>query len=389
MSDDIPLGAHLVTQRYVAGVPVYTHHGIYVGDGQVIHYAGNSGDPEADGQKVQSVTLERFQAGRGFWIAPHPASSLTGDEIVERARSRLGDDGYSVFSNNCEHFCNWVIDNRHDSQQVNIGVAVAAPAGGGSLGALGLGAITMSSAAGLAGGAALMNGAASVSVLPFLGAAVGGIATTGLVAGGLASYVMSKTFLAEKQDQSNEEKEALSVGRAASVAGAAAGAAGTVAAISAAGSVAGLSAAGVTSGLAAIGGTVGGGMATGVLVGVAAPAFAAVGVGYGAYKLAKHHDGTREGLIAAGEVASEIAAKGADLAKDAMDVAAPIARTAAGHTADAAKAAASKISAVSTEHAPAVANAAKSTAQAARSGLLSVLAAVGDSANSVKKKLDG
>ena len=33
----IPLGAHLVTPR--CG---YTHHGIHVGDGQVVHYMGLS-----------------------------------------------------------------------------------------------------------------------------------------------------------------------------------------------------------------------------------------------------------------------------------------------------------------------------------------------------------
>lgn len=51
-----------------------------------------------------------------------------------------------------------------------------------------------------------------------------------------------------------------------------------------AGSVAGLSGAGITSGLAAIGGTVGGGMLAGVAITAAAPAAAAVGIGFGVYK---------------------------------------------------------------------------------------------------------
>ena len=34
---DFPLGAHIVTPRRW-----YTHHGIYVGAGQVVHYAGLS-----------------------------------------------------------------------------------------------------------------------------------------------------------------------------------------------------------------------------------------------------------------------------------------------------------------------------------------------------------
>jgi hypothetical protein len=389
MSDDIPVGEHLATQRYKLGLPAYTHHGIYVGDGQVIHYAGNSGDPEADGEKIQLVTLEKFKAGQNVWSVPHPNSNHTGEQVVARARERLGENGYSVFSNNCEHFCNWAIDGSHTSQQVDVGTAFAAPLGGGGLGYVGLSAVTLSSAAGLAGGAALMNGAAGVSVLPFLGAAVGGIATAGLAAGGVSSYAMSQTLLAEREGQSDEEKDALAVGRAASVAGVAAGAAGTVAAISAAGAVSGLSAAGITSGLAAIGGTVGGGMATGVALGVAAPAVAAVGVGYGAYKLAQNHDGVREGLISAGDVAGTVAAKGADLAKGAIETAAPIAKDAAGHAAELAKIAGSKVAAVTSEHAPAVADVAKTAIQTTRGGLLSVLAAVEDGAKALKKKLEG
>jgi hypothetical protein len=389
MSDEIPVGAHLVTQRFKLGLPVYTHHGIYVGGGHVIHYAGNSGDPEADGEKIQIVALEKFMAGSGYWIAPHPTSPFTGKQIVERAHGRIGEDGYSVFSNNCEHFCNWVVDGSHTSQQVDRGAVLAAPAGGGFLGALGLGGITLSSAAGLAGGAALMNGAASVGVLPFLGAAVGGIATTGLAAGGVAAYAMRKTLLAEKDGQSEEEKEALSVGRAASIAGVAAGAAGTVAAISAAGTVSGLSAAGITSGLAAIGGTVGGGMATGAALGVAAPAVAAVSVGYGAYKLAQNHDGVRDGLISVGEAAGDFASKGAELANGAIEAVAPIARNAAGQASEIAKAAATKVTSATSESAPMVVIAAKTAAEATRNGLLSVFTAVGDGVKALHKKLDG
>ena len=63
--------------------------------------------------------------------------------------------------------------------------------------------------------------------------------------------------------------------------------AGGVAAVSAAGATTGLSAAGITSGLATIGSIEGGGMATGTALLAAAPVVAAVGVGYGAYKLCK------------------------------------------------------------------------------------------------------
>jgi hypothetical protein len=49
--------------------------------------------------------------------------------------------------------------------------------------------------------------------------------------------------------------------------------------------VPGLSAAGITSGLFAIGGAVGGGMVSGVVLTIGAPAVLAAGVGYGIYRL--------------------------------------------------------------------------------------------------------
>jgi hypothetical protein len=58
-------------------------------------------------------------------------------------------------------------------------------------------------------------------------------------------------------------------------------------AIGSSGAVAGLSGAGISSGLAAIGAGVGGGMATGAMIIIAAPALGAAIVGYGVYRLMK------------------------------------------------------------------------------------------------------
>ncbi len=64
------------------------------------------------------------------------------------------------------------------------------------------------------------------------------------------------------------------------------GGATSIGAVAATGTV-GLSAAGITSGLAGIGGIVGGGMAAGVVLTTAFPAFAAMIVGYGAYRIVR------------------------------------------------------------------------------------------------------
>ena len=97
---DIPLGAHLVTPRLG-----YTHHGIYVGRGEVVHYMGLSSAWRRG--PVAKVTLEQFASGRPVSIAPQAGAAYTPHEIVARAQSRLGEDRYSVLCNNCEHLCAW------------------------------------------------------------------------------------------------------------------------------------------------------------------------------------------------------------------------------------------------------------------------------------------
>ena len=105
------LGAHLVISRRG-----YTHHGIYVGQGMVVHYAGLSRFLHSG--PVEEVTLSRFSMGRAVRIIGYCESTYSPREIVQRARSRLGENRYHVLRNNCEHFCNWCISGRNRSTQV-------------------------------------------------------------------------------------------------------------------------------------------------------------------------------------------------------------------------------------------------------------------------------
>jgi hypothetical protein len=95
-----------------------------------------------------------------------------------------------------------------------------------------------------------------------------------------------------KHEQANTQKtlqkNSSKAGMVGVVAGGAAGAVASVAAVSATGSVAGFSAAGVTSGLAAMGSLVGGGMVGGLAVSVALPIIGAAGIGWAAYKIFHH-----------------------------------------------------------------------------------------------------
>ena len=46
------------------------------------------------------------------------AAAYAADEIVERARSRIGEQRYRITTNNCEHFCEWCLRGESRSEQV-------------------------------------------------------------------------------------------------------------------------------------------------------------------------------------------------------------------------------------------------------------------------------
>ncbi len=105
------LGAHLITSRRG-----YNHHGLYVGRGRVVHYSGLSGFWQCG--PVEEVSLSRFANGRPVRIVDHLEAQYSPEEIVRRARSRLGENDYRLLTNNCEHFCNWCLSGISRSAQV-------------------------------------------------------------------------------------------------------------------------------------------------------------------------------------------------------------------------------------------------------------------------------
>jgi len=111
MQPDWPLGTHLTTPRRG-----YVHHGIYAGDGRVIHYAGYHRMFRRG--PVQETTVENFARGRGVQAQPGAIATFAGVDAVVRARSRLGEDRYRVWTNNCEHFVHWCLSGTARSPQV-------------------------------------------------------------------------------------------------------------------------------------------------------------------------------------------------------------------------------------------------------------------------------
>lgn len=303
MTKPFQIGDHLVSPRGLSinGKPIfpgrlkiYTHHGLYVGNDEVIHYAGNA-QPGLRGP-VEKVSVSVFAGDADCSVREYASRRYSREESVVRAFRRLNEDTYDLFSNNCEHFVTWCINGDHDSPQVVTGSGVLA----GTLTAVGtgtgIGAVAASGTVFGLSGPGIMSGLAAV------GGTIGGGAVVGLTAlaaapGAVTTLALSQVLFKDHPALPEEEREARKVGIVASGTGALGAAAGSVIAVSSLGASVGLSGAGIASGLAAVGsmsgagaaltalGVGGGAMAGGVAVAVAAPAVAAAAVGYGAYKI--------------------------------------------------------------------------------------------------------
>lgn len=92
---ELNLADHLFVQRVG-----YTHHGMYIGNGEVIHYLKDC---------VSIDSLETFADGAKIHKKSDYESRLSysADEAVRRGYSRLGEDEYNLFKNNCENFVRW------------------------------------------------------------------------------------------------------------------------------------------------------------------------------------------------------------------------------------------------------------------------------------------
>jgi hypothetical protein len=110
-TEEPPLGSHLVTPRRG-----FSHHGIYVGGGTVIHY--QSAVCRLSRGPVEEVSLARFALGHAICVRTHTSPRFDGAEVARRARSRVGEYCYRLLSNNCEHYCEWCLQGEQHSYQI-------------------------------------------------------------------------------------------------------------------------------------------------------------------------------------------------------------------------------------------------------------------------------
>ncbi len=117
------LGDHIKTKRARG---LYTHHGIDMGDGTVVHF---SGDPiNHRNALVCRVSMDEFLRGSTMIVVKHREPVLSGEETARIAESMIGARGYHPLVNNCEHFTTYCKTGRKDSAQARrlIGAALMA-----------------------------------------------------------------------------------------------------------------------------------------------------------------------------------------------------------------------------------------------------------------------
>lgn len=103
---------------------VYTHHGVYISDDEVIHFTGTEDDSILDWSKneVIKTDIEYFLRGGELEVKEYTDDELKDlypvEHIVSYARACLGNREYNLIFNNCEHFANTCTLGRFRSNQV-------------------------------------------------------------------------------------------------------------------------------------------------------------------------------------------------------------------------------------------------------------------------------
>ena len=104
---------------------LYSHHVIYANDDCVIHFAppNNTGEIDPANALVVMTNLADFLNGgllevRTFSLE-ETKQKRSPQDIINYAFSRVGEGGYNIISNNCEHFANDCLFGKKKSNQVD------------------------------------------------------------------------------------------------------------------------------------------------------------------------------------------------------------------------------------------------------------------------------
>ena len=96
----------------------YHHYGIYVSDDEVIQY-GLAKDilKPNNSVKVLKSNINDFRMSKFVEVREYTlVEKLTKNKpakVIEKARARLGEAKYDILNNNCSHFVNECVFNKH------------------------------------------------------------------------------------------------------------------------------------------------------------------------------------------------------------------------------------------------------------------------------------
>lgn len=106
----------------------YKHYALYMGHGKIIHFGLNRAIAEDKADKEQTIHIASIQEllitddknrEKDFKIYHPEKAKFSPNKSINRAKSRLGEAGYNLISNNCEHFVNWCVYDKKESFQVD------------------------------------------------------------------------------------------------------------------------------------------------------------------------------------------------------------------------------------------------------------------------------
>lgn len=94
----------------------FSHHGIDIGDGTIVHFTG---EPKRKLQaEVLRTSWQEFTRGDPFRVIEHAGWTWTPDHTCLRALMRVRDTGYDLVRSNCEHFATFCKTGRSRSPQI-------------------------------------------------------------------------------------------------------------------------------------------------------------------------------------------------------------------------------------------------------------------------------
>ena len=117
---DLYPGAHIRVK-----IKNYYHHGIYIGNGRVVQF-GHPFNVEQDPKDVKVIEslIEDF-VGPADFIEVYQYSKKElkqknkDEDIIKIALACIGEGGYNILTNNCEHFANRCVFNKSISKQID------------------------------------------------------------------------------------------------------------------------------------------------------------------------------------------------------------------------------------------------------------------------------